>query len=116
MRRFRSFPFVLLVTLAASNCLQTGAQTCPSGMVCPAGSHCAANQDVCIPGNCGNGVVDRDEVCDDGNVLPGDGCSADCKSTEICGNGVVDVAVGEVCDDGNTDAGDGCSSDCTSKE
>ena len=31
--------------------------------------------------------------------MPGDGCSANCKSTEICGNGIVDV--GEECDDGS---------------
>ena len=36
-------------------------------------------------------------------AVSGDGCSADCKSTETCGNGIVDT-VGEVCDDGNTSA------------
>ena len=42
----------------------------------------------------------------------GDGCSADCLSREVCGNGIHDVAAGEECDDGNTGDGDGCSSDC----
>ena len=28
------------------------------------------------------------ESCDDGNTAGGDGCSADCTSTEMCGNGV----------------------------
>ena len=41
------------------------------------------------------------ELCDDGNTIGGDGCSADCTSVEICGNGIKDVS--EVCDDGNTD-------------
>ena len=61
---------------------------------------------------CGDGTVDPGEVCDDGNTTSGDGCSADCHSTEACGNSVVDVASHEQCDDGNTTAGDGCSADC----
>ena len=47
---------------------------------------------------CGNGEIDLSEVCDDGNTLSGDGCSADCESDETCGNGQVDL--GELCDDG----------------
>ncbi|HSR97924.1 MAG TPA: DUF4215 domain-containing protein, partial [Kofleriaceae bacterium] len=65
---------------------------------------------------CGNGLIDRDEVCDDGNTVSGDGCSADCKSTEICGNLILDIAAGEVCDDGNHVSGDGCRADCRSTE
>ena len=33
---------------------------------------------------CGNGRVDAPERCDDGNNVPGDGCSASC--TEECGS------------------------------
>ncbi len=47
-------------------------------------------------GRCGDGVRDPGEACDDGNTAGGDGCSADCRSTEVCGNGVVDP--GEECD------------------
>jgi len=65
---------------------------------------------------CGNGVLDPGEVCDDGNPRGGDGCSTDCKSREVCGNGIVDAHAGEVCDDGNTRGGDGCSADCSSTE
>jgi cysteine-rich repeat protein len=82
---------------------------------------------------CGNGIIDLGEVCDDGNTSDGkcsdgshcdhdsdcvsglcmpDGCSRDCKSKEVCGNGIVDL--GEVCDDGNTRSGDACESDCKS--
>jgi cysteine-rich repeat protein len=32
-----------------------------------------------------------------------------------CGDGTVNVNLGEVCDDGNTAEGDGCSGDCTIK-
>lgn len=30
------------------------------------------------PPNCGDGVVDSDEFCDDGNTNPGDGCDSNC--------------------------------------
>jgi cysteine-rich repeat protein len=63
-------------------------------------------------GVCGDGVVDGNEQCDDGNTVSGDGCSATCQ-TEFntkCGNGQLDG--NEQCDDGNTASGDGCSADC----
>jgi cysteine-rich repeat protein len=41
-----------------------------------------------IPNCCGNGVVEGDEMCDDGNQSNGDGCNSECKN-----NGV--VAFGE---------------------
>jgi fibro-slime domain-containing protein len=74
---------------------------------------------------CGNGVIDDQETCDDGNARPGDGCSgicrvepnytcpapgAACLSTVVCGDGK--VGAGEACDDGNGASNDGCSSDC----
>jgi len=65
---------------------------------------------------CGDGTLDPGEVCDDGNTTDGDGCSADCRSNESCGNRIVDRSVGEVCDDGNTSSGDGCAGDCRSSE
>ncbi len=69
---------------------------------------------------CGNGLVDPDEVCDDGNTIPGDGCSSDCQIR--CGDGIVDdtrelcdsgAPPGQDCVDYNYDLGTlGCSSDC----
>jgi cysteine-rich repeat protein len=35
--------------------------------------------DDCDPPECGNGVIEGDEECDDKNKLSGDGCSAKCK-------------------------------------
>ena len=70
----------------------------------------------CVPIGCGDGVIEGDEVCDDGNLVSGDGCSGDCKSTEVCGNGIVDaIEEGEQCDDNDPAglSGDGCSSRCT---
>ncbi len=63
---------------------------------------------------CGNGRLEPGEMCDDGNVLPGDGCDAMCGREEFCGDGTVDP--GEECDDGNNLSGDGCRSDCLSDE
>jgi len=75
------------------------------------------------PNPCGNGIVERGETCDDGNLASGDGCSNTCAVESgygctgapstcslLCGNGVVDT--GETCDDGNRSAGDGCSASC----
>jgi len=56
------------------------------------------------------------EVCDDGDQLGGDGCAADCRSGEVCGNGIIDAAAGEVCDDSDQIGGDGCSANCRSDE
>jgi cysteine-rich repeat protein len=68
----------------------------------------------CQPSTCGNGVLEQGEVCDDGNVKSGDGCSGDCQSDETCGNGYVDGIVGEQCDTGVPFlSGDGCTSLCT---
>ncbi|MEM9461752.1 MAG: DUF4215 domain-containing protein [Myxococcota bacterium] len=58
---------------------------------------------------CGNGVVDPGEICDDGNLVGGDGCSVTCQGA-TCGDGVVDP--GEDCDDGNAEPNDGCLPGC----
>ncbi len=76
---------------------------------------------------CGNGVLEAGEMCDDGNSVPGDGCSGTCQIEasyscpnvgqpcvyslqRVCGDGKVEGD--EACDDGNTTSGDGCSSTC----
>jgi cysteine-rich repeat protein len=38
--------------------------------------------------DCGNGVVEPGEECDDGNRLNGDGCSLTCEWEGSCGNGL----------------------------
>ena len=67
---------------------------------------------VCLTPVCGDRFVEPGEACDDGNQTSGDGCNAVCTSTEICGNGVVDIAEGEACDDGGRMSADGCDSNC----
>lgn len=88
------------------------------------GSSPEACTPTCKIRGCGNAIVDQigefDEACDDGNTVGGDGCSANCKSRESCGNGVIDRDFlggeaderWELCDDGNTGDGDQCSSNC----
>ncbi|MEZ4385824.1 MAG: choice-of-anchor L domain-containing protein [Nannocystaceae bacterium] len=67
-------------------------------------------------GVCGDGVLDLDEECDDGEQNGSDEstCGDDCTlKAAVCGNGVSEI--GEECDDGNTDDGDGCAADCTTE-
>jgi cysteine-rich repeat protein len=59
---------------------------------------------------CGDAIPDPGELCDDGNLIDGDGCDSNCTPTG-CGNAV--TTAGEVCDDGNLVSGDGCDSNCT---
>ncbi|HZS42408.1 MAG TPA: DUF4215 domain-containing protein, partial [Polyangia bacterium] len=68
----------LIPVLALGGCLSPSSIQCPDGLVCPVGTHCAAKESVCIKDSCGDGVVEAGEVCDDGNTVSGDGCSADC--------------------------------------
>jgi cysteine-rich repeat protein len=63
-----------------------------------------------IPTSCGNGVVEKDEECDDGNDDDSDGCVSTCRVAK-CGDDFLYEGV-EECDDGNTRGGDGCSPDC----
>ena len=61
---------------------------------------------------CSNSIIDSGETCDDGNLTPGDGCSATCQLEPFCGDGILVTGDGELCDDGNTANGDGCDSIC----
>lgn len=92
------------------------------------GSTCL--EGVPLPQSCGDGVLNEDESCDDGNTLDGDGCSSDClcvapgyqctppgepcHQVAVCGDGV--VVTPEPCDDGNGTNGDGCSDHCKVEE
>lgn len=69
-------------------------------------------------GDCGNGVIDGDEVCDDGNNLTefapyaATDCIDDCSMLlATCNDGQLDP--GEDCDDGNADSRDACTTSCT---
>jgi cysteine-rich repeat protein len=56
------------------------------------------------PAVCGDGEVEGDEVCDDGNSESGDYCAADCSEvTGRCGDG--NLQGNESCDDGELQSG-----------
>jgi cysteine-rich repeat protein len=83
------------------------------GEPCTAGTlmgHCV--DEVCLASVCGDKVQEFGEMCDDGNTLDDETCSADCFSTIKCGNGVLDSQLNEECDDLNLLEHDGCSSQC----
>ena len=109
----------------------TGGSGTPLGATGGAGANLSPNGAVDLsglpaPANCGDGILTKDEACDDGNRVSGDGCSANCLQVELgyscvpvgmpchrvarCGDGV--VVFPELCDDGNKTAGDGCSPGC----
>ena len=56
---------------------------CASGKICTE-DKCDPAQDGCVaevvPDCCGNGIIEDQEDCDDGNDVDGDGCSAECKA------------------------------------
>lgn len=135
----------LVALASVAGCVQSDSVACADGTVCPRDRSCRLIVDsyqcvsdeqvaacdgkpdlamcaggtclggACLPPSCGDGTIDPVEVCDDSNATGGDGCAADCRSDESCGNGVVDLTVGEECDDGPAARGlsrDGCSSTC----
>ena len=72
--------------------------------------------------NCGNGVLNNGEHCDDGNQFNDDSCTNSCTLT-YCGDSVTQQPNGvlnggpqddgiEACDDGNLNDNDGCSNNC----
>jgi cysteine-rich repeat protein len=69
-------------------------------------------------------MISGTEICDDGNLLPNDGCSALCNvetgwtcedepsdCSPVCGDGLLRGT--EKCDDHNHTVGDGCTATCT---
>jgi fibro-slime domain-containing protein len=113
---------------------------CSSTCQIEPGADCPTPGQPCKMAKCGNGVVEKTELCDcgtDPTNLPsgckavnglfygdGKGCSKTCTKeptcqdasgktqacTAACGDGNLDP--GEDCDDGNLISGDGCSSSC----
>ena len=100
------------------------------GIVVDSGSDASGGADGCSDCDaapvCGDGVIEAPELCDDGNAMPGDGCSGVCAIepgyscltpgqpcvpvAAVCGDGLISGS--EACDDGNATPGDGCSATC----
>ncbi|MBT4120030.1 MAG: DUF4215 domain-containing protein [Candidatus Peribacter sp.] len=54
---------------------------------------------------CGNGALEEQEECDDGNRRDGDGCNTTCLlEIGICGDGVVQSLLGEQCESSTHDS------------
>ena len=92
-------PAQLICDPAHPLCIAQGQLTACDGMAdgtaCTGGDvtgHCLDG--VCLASVCGDGVVEDGELCDDGNTIAGDGCSASCTSNEQCGNALVDMIDG----------------------
>ncbi len=129
-----------------------GSESCPClpGGECEPGLFCAGSG-ICTPEQgetetgeelCGNGTLDDDEECDDGDENGDDqACTSDCRmaicgdgliqagvedcdtgvesancdedcTIPACGDGVVNELAGETCDDGNLDPNDDCTDQC----
>jgi fibro-slime domain-containing protein len=84
------------------------------------GYDCQGAPSTCSRTTCGNMTLEAGEGCDDGNLVPFDGCDSECRReptcvtgmpcTSPCGDAIVHG--NEECDDGNRRNGDGCSSTC----
>lgn len=77
-------------TETGGGCESAGRPGCPceTEMDCVAGALCV--DEVCEAPLCGNGRIDRDEECDDGNGNDDDGCETTCRTSP----GVAQVVTG----------------------
>jgi len=125
------------VDLGCGNGIVEGDEECDG-----AGESASCNAN-CTTAACGDGTLNTTagEVCDDGDIVDGDGCDGNCTLTG-CGNGIItapetcddsgesatcdtnctaatcgdatiNATAGEICDDGGVVDGDGCDSNCT---
>ena len=90
-----------------------GLRNAAAGEACDTIKDTAACDSDCTLPMCGDGHINPVlEDCDDGNATAdGNGCSADCRFNNVCGNNVVENKA-EACDSGGIDTG-ACNSDCT---
>ena len=101
--------------------LNCGGGTCPgcaAGLACNGPSDCltgVCTNNICQPGTCGDGVIQGNEQCDDGNQINTDACPDDTSNggtcqDAFCGDGFI-LAGTEQCDDGNLNNNDDCPDD-----
>jgi cysteine-rich repeat protein len=81
--------------------------------VCAGGKclYSQSNAPGCVTTVCGNGIIEGNEQCDDGNMDNTDTCTDACKLF-VCGDGFTQPGNNEECDDGNQDNSDACTVDC----
>ncbi|MFT5992972.1 MAG: cysteine-rich repeat protein [Bradymonadia bacterium] len=103
----RQHPQFALISWIRIDRVSTALEECDDGPR-NANAPSACRPDCRLP-RCGDGIVDRGEQCDDGNVIEDDGCSHLCR-VPGCGDGVLQE--GEACDDGNLVDDDECTNAC----
>ena len=104
---------VLAIVGSLSACLQSNAETCNDGTLCPGTSVCAPLGGCAQPGQAAacTGLAD-DAACSYSGIVGV--CHHELCAVPRCGDGFKDP--GEACDDGNNIDGDGCSANCLSNE
>ncbi len=102
-------------TSGASTSGTTGAGSGSSDTGEPATSEASTQPETASTGEptsqCGDGVIEGEELCDDGDPEDGDECPASCEPA-FCGDGYVWIGT-EACDDGNKFNDDACTNACT---
>ena len=94
--------------------IETGVETCDEGDgVNGTPLHCNLTCDGITSTDCGNGVIEPGETCDDGNTINEDNCTNTCENPE-CGDSITwNLESGtEECDDGNIFNSDDCTRAC----
>ncbi|HYO93764.1 MAG TPA: DUF4215 domain-containing protein [Polyangiaceae bacterium] len=93
-------------------CSGTLLQTCSADLLSLAEEACegACEDGECLPPVCGDGIVQQDEECDDGNEVDTDECLPSCVLA-TCGDSLIWDGK-ETCDDGNDDNTDECPTTC----
>jgi len=101
----------LVVAVLSAACVKPGAVVCGDGRICPDGTTCDNERELCL-------TDPQVHVCGDQSIPNGDVCDAD-GLKGICDRGFCEPGCGdgttdpnEQCDDGNFGSHDGCSSRC----
>lgn len=81
------------VATSCDDATHTCGNPLPDGTTCGMGQIC--KNGACSAVICGDKVIEGSEVCDDGNLVDGDGCDADC--TLSCVNPATDCPAAPVC-------------------
>lgn len=104
----------LAIVIVAAGCLEPQLQPCGDSILCPAGTQCIEELQLCV-------TQDQLDACSgqpDGAICNVSGSIGECRDgiclIAICGDAFVEP--GEMCDDGNTEPNDGCSASCASTE
>jgi len=101
-------------------CVARAGDGCDTSCTLEDGFTCEVAGEPCQPTDCGDGIPEGTEQCDDANNDLGDGCNPFCQAEPLCEQGPCRSQCGdgirfadEDCDDGNQRNGDGCSDLCT---